>query len=163
MRATLLLLPFLLSSCVLAIDGSDGDGKRHDRTTEHRVRTERRILNAEGRSDTTPFSHGVLVGDTLHVAGSLGLDPDTGQAPDDVETEVRLMLDSVKAKLALADMTMDDLVSVQVFCSDISLYDRFNAVYRTYFTKGFPSRAFIGSGTLLRGCRFEMNGVAVRR
>ena len=60
-------------------------------------------------------------------------------------------------------MTMDDLVSVQVFCSDVSLYGTFNDVYKGYFTKGFPARAFLGSGPLLFGARFEVQGIAVKR
>jgi 2-iminobutanoate/2-iminopropanoate deaminase len=44
-------------------------------------------------------------------------------------------------------MTMDDIVFVQVFCPDVSLYGRFNDVYKTYF----GARAFVGSGPLLRG------------
>jgi enamine deaminase RidA (YjgF/YER057c/UK114 family) len=72
-------------------------------------------------------------------------------------------MDRVKQNLEAAGMTMDDLVSVQVFCSDITLYDTFNKMYRTYFTKEFPARAFIGSGTLLRGGRFEVQGIAVKR
>jgi enamine deaminase RidA (YjgF/YER057c/UK114 family) len=60
-------------------------------------------------------------------------------------------------------MTMDDLVSVQVFCSDVSHYDAFNKVYRTFFKKELPARAFLGSGRLLFGARFEVQGVAVRR
>ena len=59
-------------------------------------------------------------------------------------------------------MTMDDLVNVQVFCPDISLFDRWNAVYRSYFKKDFPARAFIGSGPLLFNAHFEMQGTAVR-
>jgi enamine deaminase RidA (YjgF/YER057c/UK114 family) len=59
-------------------------------------------------------------------------------------------------------MTMDDLVQLQVFCSDVSLWERFNAVYRTYFTSRLPARAFLGSGTLLFGARFELQGVAVK-
>jgi len=60
-------------------------------------------------------------------------------------------------------MTMDDLVSVQVFCSDVALFGAFNDVYRGYFTKGFPARAFLGSGPLLSGARFEVQGIAVKR
>jgi reactive intermediate/imine deaminase len=122
-----------------------------------------RHLNAPERKDDLPFSHAVQAGDTLYVAGTLGIDPATGQPPAEVEQEIRLMLDDVKKKLALAGMDMDDLVSVQVFCPDLTLYDTFNTVYRTYFAAGFPARAFIGSGPLLRGARFEVNGVAVRR
>jgi enamine deaminase RidA (YjgF/YER057c/UK114 family) len=57
---------------------------------------------------------------------------------------------------------MDDLVWVQVFCPDLALYDEFNAVYRTYFERGFPARSFIGSGPLLFGSRFEINAIAVK-
>ena len=57
---------------------------------------------------------------------------------------------------------MGDLVQLQVFCSDVSLWERFNAVYRTFFTGQLPPRAFLGSGTLLFGARFELQGVAVK-
>jgi enamine deaminase RidA (YjgF/YER057c/UK114 family) len=60
-------------------------------------------------------------------------------------------------------MTMDDLVTVQVFCPDLSLYDKFNAIYRTYFSKNFPARAFLGSGPLLRGGHFEIVGIAIKQ
>lgn len=125
--------------------------------------TEIRHITLPDRKDSLPFSDGVLVGNTLYLAGKLGLDPATGKAPADVEQEIRLVLDSVKKTLAAAEMTMDDLVSVQVFCPDLSLYDKFNEIYRTHFTKNFPARAFIGSGPLLRGARFEVQGIAVRR
>ena len=62
-----------------------------------------------------------------------------------------------------AGATMDDLVAVRVFCPDLSLYEQFNEVYRSYFADGFPTRSFIGSGPLLRGSRFEINGIAVKR
>ena len=123
----------------------------------------RRALNLEGRKDDLPFSHAVLCGDTLYISGTLGIDAATGKPPAEAEQEIRLLLDDVKKKLALADMSMDDLVSVQAFCPDLALYDTFNTVYRGYFTKDFPARSFIGSGPLLRGARFEMNGVAVKR
>lgn len=116
-----------------------------------------------GRTDTLPYSDGVLVGDTLYLAGKIGIDPQTGKPPEDLEKEIRLVLDGMKTTLKETGMTMDDLVSVQVFCPDLSLYEKFNEVYRTYFTKNFPARAFIGSGPLLRGGRFEVQGIAVRR
>jgi enamine deaminase RidA (YjgF/YER057c/UK114 family) len=120
-------------------------------------------LNAAGRTDTLPFSHGVLAGDLYFVAGTLGLDKASGKPPADAEAEVRAMLDDFRAKLELAGLGMDDLVTVQVFCSDLALYDTFNRVYAGYFRGAFPARAFIGSGPLLRGCRFEIQGIAARR
>jgi 2-iminobutanoate/2-iminopropanoate deaminase len=110
-----------------------------------------------------PYSNGVLVGDTLYVAGHIGQDPKTGKVPSDVDQEVKFLLDSIKATLAQGGMTMDDMVMVQVHCPDLSLYDKFNAIYRTYFSKDFPARAFLGSGPLLFGGHFEMLGIAVKR
>jgi enamine deaminase RidA (YjgF/YER057c/UK114 family) len=120
-------------------------------------------VNQPGRTDTLPFSHGVLAGDFYFVAGTLGIDPANGKPPADPEQEVRAMLDEFRAKLELVGLGMDDLVQVQVFCSDLTLYELFNRVYATYFTAGFPARAFLGTGPLLRGCRFEIQGIAARR
>ena len=121
-----------------------------------------RQLNLPGRTDDRPYSHIVVAGETIYVAGSIGVEPETGKVPEDPMAEARLMLESMKSKLALADAAMDDLVSVQVFCSDISLYGEFNKLYATYFKKGAPVRAFVGSGPLLFGARFEINGIAVK-
>ena len=122
----------------------------------------RRTINLPGRPAGLPFSDAVLVGDTLYLAGRIGIDPVTGQAPADVDAEIKLLLDSVEAVLAQARMTIDDLVTVQIFSPDLSLWDRFNAAYVKRFSQELPARAFIGSGPLLRGGRFEMIGVAIR-
>jgi 2-iminobutanoate/2-iminopropanoate deaminase len=109
-----------------------------------------------------PFSAAVQIGTTLYLSGDIGIDEDQ-KVPDTAEAEARLLLESVQATLKKAGYTMDDLVFVQVFCSDVKHYDAFNSVYRTYFTQEFPARAFIGSGPLLFGARFEMQGIAVKR
>ena len=123
----------------------------------------RQYINLPNRPVQAPFSDAVQVGDTLYLAGRIGIDLKTGKPPADIEQEIRLVLDGMKETLTKAGMTMDDLVSVQVFCPDLSLYDKFNAIYRTYFTKDFPARAFIGSGPLLRGGHFEIMGIAVKK
>ena len=110
-----------------------------------------------------PFSNGVLVGDTFYMSGHLGLDPATKKIPAHVEQEIRFMLDDFRGTLSRAALAMEDLVFVQVFCPDVSLFDQFNSVYRTYFSQDFPARALIGSGPLLFGAHFEIQGIAVRR
>jgi enamine deaminase RidA (YjgF/YER057c/UK114 family) len=107
-----------------------------------------------------PFSDAVLAGDTLYLSGRIGIDPATGMVPTDVDQELRLLFDGFEAVLAQASMTMGDLVWVQVFSPDLSLWDRFNAAYLRRFSKDLPARAFIGSGPLLKGGRFEMMGIA---
>ncbi|MGH9728211.1 MAG: RidA family protein, partial [Candidatus Acidiferrales bacterium] len=87
----------------------------------------------------------------------------TKKIPANVEQEIRFMLDGFRETLSRAALAMEDLVFVQVFCPDVSLFDKFNSVYRTYFSQDFPARAFIGSGPLLFGAHFEIQGIAVKR
>ncbi len=110
-----------------------------------------------------PFSDGVLVGNTLYIAGHIGLDAKTGMPPASGEDEARLVMDGVKQTVESAGLTMDDVVSVQIFCTDLKLYETFNGVYRTYFHGDYPARAFIGANQLLRGGRYEVMGIAVKR
>lgn len=131
---------------------------------ERALSSERRFINLPNRRHNLPFSDGVLVGDTLYLSGRIGIDPAIGTAPADVDQEITLLLDGVRDVLKAAEMAMDDLVYVQIYCSDLSLFDRFNQRYRSYFSKGdLPARAFLGSGPLLLNGRFELQGIAVRR
>jgi len=123
----------------------------------------RTYIDGRSAADTaaTPFSGAVLVGDTLYLSGQLGASANA--KPDTAEAEAKAALDKFQATLVKAGMTMDDLVSVTIYCPDVANYAAFNTVYRTYFKKEFPARAFIGSGPLLFGARFEVQGIAVKR
>jgi 2-iminobutanoate/2-iminopropanoate deaminase len=120
------------------------------------------VLDQSAARSAFPFSDAVLVGNTLYLAGTVGFDK-TGKPPAAVEEEVRLAMESVKRVLESQGMAMDDLVSVQVYCTDFGLYDKFNGVYRTYFQEQFPARAFVGVASLIRGAHFELTGIAVKR
>jgi len=109
-----------------------------------------------------PFSSAVQAGNTLYLSGHVGVDLSKNKVPDDVTQEIRLMMDSFQKTLGTAGFSMQELVYVQIFCSDVSLFDVFNGIYRTYFEEPMPARAFIGSGSLLFGARFEIQGIAVR-
>lgn len=120
----------------------------------------REYINGRSASDAQalPFSGGVLVGNTLYLSGVLG-----GPASATPEEAARNAMNSIRGTVEAAGMTMDDLVQVQIFANDLADYAAFNAVYRTYFTREFPARAFVGSGSLLNNARFEVLGIAVRR
>lgn len=113
-------------------------------------------------STAAPFSDAVRAGDTLYVAGHLGIDPKTGNAAADPQTEARLVMDAVQRTVERAGFTMDDLVSVSVYCTDLGLYDTFNTTYARYFHGPHPARAFIGVASLIRSARFEVQGVAMK-
>ena len=116
----------------------------------------------KGDAPAAPFSEGVMVGGTFYVAGHVGIDPATQKAAANVDAEAHLVLDGVKQTLSQAGLSMDDLVSLTVYCTDLGLYEAFNAVYRTYFHGQYPARAFIGVNQLVRGAHFEIAGVAVK-
>jgi enamine deaminase RidA (YjgF/YER057c/UK114 family) len=123
----------------------------------------RRFINLPNRPANLPFSDGVQVGDMLYVSGRIGIDPATGLVPQDVNQELRFLFDGFSALLAQAGMSWDDLVWVQVFSPDLTLWECFNAEYIKHFRGEFPARAFLGSAPLLRNGRFEMMGIAVRK
>ena len=124
----------------------------------------RRAIKLGDMSAQLPFSDAILAGNTLYLAGRIGLDPKTGKAPEKIEDEIKLLLDGEKDVLAQAGMTMDDLVYVQIACTDLSLFEKFNPIYRSYFTtKDLPAREFIGAGALLRGGHFELQAIAVKK
>lgn len=148
---------------LIAILGVAGFFTVHGAFSQTEAQSKRRAINLPDRSPQAAFSNAILVGDTLYISGNIGLDPKTGKAPEKIEDEIKLLLDSYKTLLAQAGFTMDDLVYVQISCTDLSYYDKFNAMYKTYFTKDLPAREFIGAASVLRGGHFEMQAIAVRR
>jgi len=120
------------------------------------------VYSKNPSSKGLPFSEAVLAGDTLYVAGHIGVDQKTGQAPNDIDQEMKLLFESIRADIAEVNFGMDDLVSVRIYCTDLALYGKFNTAYRAQFGKDLPARAFIGVASLLRGGHFEMEGIAVR-
>lgn len=118
----------------------------------------RRVEHRPPTREGAPYSRAVWVGDTLYLTGD-------GAPHEDPVEEAHQLMRSVRATLAAEGLTLDDLVQVTVFCSNVSPYDTFNDVYRSYFSdrERLPARAFIGSGDLLWGMRYELQGIAVRR
>lgn len=125
------------------------------------AQSSRRYINPRSAANPAnatqpPFSGAVVVGDTAYLSGVLG-------SGDTADAAATAGLNNLQNTLKAAGMTMDDLVTVQVFCPDVANYDAFNKVYRTFFKQEFPARAFIGSGPLLQGAKFEIQGIAVKR
>jgi len=134
----------------------------HSAFSQSGAQANRRAINLLTRSPQAAFSNAILVGDTLYIAGNIGFDPKTGKPPAKIEDEVINLLESYKALLSQAGFTMDDLVYVQISCTDLSYYDKFNAIYKSYFTKDLPAREFVGIASILGGGHFEMQAIAVR-
>ena len=109
-----------------------------------------------------PFSSAVKVRDTLYIAGTTA-EPERLASGISLDQEATELMEQLKQSLEKAGMTMDDVVSAQVFCTDLANYQAFNSVYSKYFHEDFPARTFVGVNKLLFGARFEVNAVAVAR
>jgi 2-iminobutanoate/2-iminopropanoate deaminase len=90
------------------------------------------------------FSPGILMGDTLYISGQIGRDLKTKEISADFEAEVKTTLDDIGIVLKAAGMTFDNVVSVQIYLTDMDLFGRMNAVYSKVFSPPRPSRTTVG-------------------
>ena len=105
------------------------------------------------------YSPAVRAGDFVFVSGQVPKDPRTGKlVGDDIETQTTQVLANVKNALAAAGASLDDVVSVIVYLSDVDLWGRFNAVYKETFRAPYPSRTAVGAS--LRDILIEVSAVA---
>ena len=109
-----------------------------------------------------PFSPGIQVGDTLYIAGQTGADLKTGKLPSDFEAEVKECLDHIGLILKEAGMTFDNAVTVQVYLTDMDLFQRMNGVYTTYFKEPRPARTTVGVARLAGPAHVEITVTAHR-
>lgn len=109
-----------------------------------------------------PYSEGLLAGHTFYIAGHIGADPTTHRVPADASREAHLVMEAIEHTLSQAGLSLNDLVSVSVFCTDLKLYGAFNDAYRSYFHGPYPPRVFIGVSNLLGGAHFEVEGIALK-
>lgn len=110
-----------------------------------------------------PYSQAILVGHTLYAAGQIGLIPGTGEmAGEDLESQTRQALNNLQAVLDEAGFTMRDVVSVDVYLSDLNDYSAFNDIYAEYFSESKPARGVVEVSRIPRDARVEIKLVAVR-
>lgn len=122
---------------------------------------EKKIIQPKEFAAGGPFSPAVLVDGTLYVSGQIGRDLRTQQVPADFDAEVRQVLDNIGIILKEAKMSYADVVSVQVYLTDMELFARMNAIYTTYFKTDRPSRTTVGIVKLAApGARVEITVTA---
>ena len=107
------------------------------------VLAEKKIIQPKEFAPGGPFNPAVLADGTLYVSGQIGRDLKTQKVPEDFDAEVRQVLDNIGIILREAKMTYSDVVSVQVYLTDMSLFQRMNNIYTTYFKTDRPSRTTV--------------------
>jgi 2-iminobutanoate/2-iminopropanoate deaminase len=107
-----------------------------------------------------PFSPGILSDGTLYVSGQVGRDLKTGKQPEEFEAEVRLTLENIGIILKEAGMSFDDVVAVNVYLTDMALFQRMNSVYVSFFKEPRPARTTVGVTKLAGDYRIEITVTA---
>ena len=120
----------------------------------------KKVIVPKGSSTTSPFSPGIQFGDTLYVSGMVGRDPKTGSIPGSFEDEVKQTLQNIGVVLKEAGYDFSDAVSVQVYLTDIELFQRMNAVYITFFKEPRPTRTTVAVAKLVGTAKIEITVTA---
>lgn len=105
---------------------------------------QRQVIQAPGAVQGLPFSPAVRVGSMLYLSGQIGILPGTRQLADTgIAGQTRQTLENIKATLAYAGSSLEQVVKCTVFLIDIRDYAAMNAVYATYFPKDPPARSTV--------------------
>lgn len=120
---------------------------------------EKKAVTAPGIPPSPNFSHGISFGDTLYVSGQVGRGTD-GKRPEKFEDEVKATLDAVSAILKAGGADFKDVAMVNVYLTDMSLFDQMNKVYISYFPEPRPTRTTVGVAKLVGDFRIEITVTA---
>jgi len=122
---------------------------------------EKSVVRPPGAEASASWSHGILVGDTLYISG-MGGEDGAGKIPGSFEAEVKQALDNIGAVLKAAGMSPGDVVSVQVYLTDVATFERMNAVYKEYFKDPRPTRTTVVVAKLVGQGHIEITATARR-
>ena len=109
-----------------------------------------------------PYSQATRAGNLVFFSGQIPLDPRTGDLVEgDIDAQARRAFDNLKAVCEAAGGTMDDIVRVGLYLTDLGQFAAVNAVMADYFRAPYPARSTIEVPGLPKGAVFEVDAVLV--
>lgn len=109
-----------------------------------------------------PYSQAVRRGDSVYLSGQIALDPNSGLLVEgDIDAQARRAFDNLKAVCEAAGGSLDDVVRLGLYLTDLGQFAIVNAVMADYFEAPYPARSTIGVSSLPRGAEFEVDAVMV--
>lgn len=124
---------------------------------------QKRAISAPGPAKNLPFSDGILVGKTLYVAGSEGIEDSGNLKAGGIGPETQAALENIEKVLKAAGLGMKDLVAVTVYLADIHDFAEMNKVYKTLVPDPKPTRATVQVAALVGNARVEISAIAVKQ
>jgi 2-iminobutanoate/2-iminopropanoate deaminase len=146
-----------------AVAGSQSKPARGGQTggARSKAKTSKRKISTEGAPKPVgPYSQAIVAGNTIYVAGQGPFNPGTGKMPTGFEDQAVQTFENIKAIVESAGATLEDVVKVNVYLTDLNNFAKMNEVYMRYFRDPYPARATVGA-QLLGGMSIEIECVAV--
>jgi len=108
------------------------------------------------------YSQAVKVADTVYLSGQIPLDPVTMTLVEGgIELQIKRVFDNLVAVCEAAGGTLQDIVKLNIFLTDLSHFAKVNEIMATYFQVPYPARAAVGVAELPKGAQVEMDGIMV--
>jgi reactive intermediate/imine deaminase len=115
------------------------------------------IATPDAPSAIGTYSQAVRVGNTIWVSGQIPLDPATQSlVVGDIEAQVRRVFENLKAIVLAAGASLDEVVKVTIFLTDLAHFALVNRVMAEYFREPYPARAAVGVASLPRNAQVEV-------
>ncbi|MDE6369371.1 MAG: RidA family protein [Muribaculaceae bacterium] len=109
-----------------------------------------------------PYSQAIDAGSMVFASGQIPLNPETGEIPEGITAQTKQSLANVKAILAAAGLSVDNVVKTTVFLADMNDFAAMNEVYAATFTEPFPARSAVAVKTLPKNVLVEIEVIAIR-
>ncbi|MBQ0744625.1 MAG: RidA family protein [Pseudomonas sp.] len=108
-----------------------------------------------------PYSQAIKVGNTVYLSGQIPLDPTSMEVVEGMEKQICQVFDNLNAVAEAAGGTLQDIVKLNIFLTDLGHFALVNEVMTRYFQQPYPARAAIGVAALPKGVPVEMDAVMV--
>jgi 2-iminobutanoate/2-iminopropanoate deaminase len=118
----------------------------------------RTVMAEKGPQPAGPYSHAVVANGFVYVSGQGPVDPETATMPDGFADQVRQTLKNVQTILEAAGSSLEDVVKVNAYVTDLTRFAEFNEVYREFFRSDPPARTTVGAALL--GILVEVDCIA---
>lgn len=105
------------------------------------------------------YSQAVRVDDTVYLSGQIGLDPISMQMVDGIEAQIHRVFQNLRAVAYAAGGSMDDVVKLNIFLTELAHFAKVNEIMATYFHQPYPARAAVGVASLPRNALVEADGI----
>ena len=108
------------------------------------------------------YSQAVAAGNTIYLSGQIGLDPQTMEMTEGFDAQAHRVFANLRAVAAASGGTLDDIVKLTVFLSDLTNFVKLNEIMTQYFTNPYPARSAVGVSQLPRGALVEIEAILVK-